>query len=255
MNQRYSLRDKLQFAPATPRTPDPCTKGALGEVTGPTSDPTEPPTDFVKKLYMILEDNQNHDIIAWGPQGDRFTVKNPTELANSVLPRAFKHSNFSSFVRQLNKYDFHKLKSLDDDPYDKETWTFRHRRFRAGDRTALQSIKRKLPGRHKSGAHQSSSTVFDSSGSAPPSSLHADVESLSTAHEDVLSHVTNLQRDYIDLVQKMAVLQSHIVQQDGLIGSLMRHCFHDGSPNGSGVGALGQEFTAKTDNTAEHRAI
>ena len=90
-------------------------------------------SDFVKKLYKcvvvsifslsvvnsqgswpcrMLEDNTFADVVCWGPQGDCFVIKDLNEFTKSILPRMFKHSNFASFVRQLNKYDFHKVSRL-----------------------------------------------------------------------------------------------------------------------------------------------
>lgn len=62
----------------------------------------------------MLEDNADEDVVSWGPGGDCFVVKDMNEFTKSILPRMFKHSNFASFVRQLNKYDFHKIKNNED---------------------------------------------------------------------------------------------------------------------------------------------
>ena len=68
-------------------------------------------------LFRMLEDTSYANVVSCTPRGDAFVVKDMNEFSLTILPRTFKHSNFASFVRQLNKYDFHKIKNSDDDPF------------------------------------------------------------------------------------------------------------------------------------------
>lgn len=59
---------------------------------------------FLLKTYTLVEDPATDDVISWNSDGSAFIVRQPAEFARDLLPTLFKHSNFSSFVRQLNTY-------------------------------------------------------------------------------------------------------------------------------------------------------
>ncbi|MCJ1307771.1 kinase-regulated stress-responsive transcription factor skn7 [Agyrium rufum] len=110
-------------------------------------------SDFVKKLYKMLEDPSYSSVVRWGDEGDSFVVLENERFTKSILPKHFKHSNFASFVRQLNKYDFHKVRQNNEEngqsPYGAGAWEFRHPEFKANNREALDNIRRKAPAPRK----------------------------------------------------------------------------------------------------------
>ncbi|CAN0891691.1 Heat stress transcription factor B-2a [Linum grandiflorum] len=62
------------------------------------------PTPFLTKTYQLVDDSTIDDVISWNGDGSSFVVWDPTVFARDILPKHFKHNNFSSFVRQLNTY-------------------------------------------------------------------------------------------------------------------------------------------------------
>ena len=92
---------------------------------------------FLLQLYQILEEDKYKDIIHWGENGKYFLIENVHDFTEKILPKYYNHNNYSSFVRQLNMYDFHKKKTNSD------VQSFQHNKFIKGQKELINTIKRK----------------------------------------------------------------------------------------------------------------
>ncbi|KAG2683749.1 hypothetical protein I3843_10G048100 [Carya illinoinensis] len=125
------------------------------------------PAPFLSKTYDLLE-GEDDDIdgdrgklgtVSWNAEGTGFVVWSPAEFSELILPKYFKHNNFSSFIRQLNTYGFKKTCS--------KIWEFKHEKFQKGCRHMLVEITRKkcepsvFPAYLKANSEESTMTAMD----------------------------------------------------------------------------------------------
>ena len=75
------------------------------------SSTTKSEPSFLVKLYTILNEKSYSQYIHWSSEGLSVIIPDMNGFTKNVLPKFFNHHNFSSFIRQLNMYNFHKVKS------------------------------------------------------------------------------------------------------------------------------------------------
>jgi len=163
---------------------------------------------FLRKTYHMI-DTCDPTIACWSEDGETFVVKDPVKFERTIIPQFFKHSKFSSFVRQLNFYSFRKIKYNDtiriDPVKEKETanfWRFRHEKFRRGQPAMLSDIKRMNGAKDKAGVD--SKGKKNSSVSVEESkTIKTEVQTLKLRIEEMTKNIDQLTA----MVQKVSVSQ------------------------------------------------
>lgn len=62
------------------------------------------PPPFLTKTFDMVEDPSTDSVVSWSRGRNSFVVWDSHKFSTTLLPRYFKHGNFSSFIRQLNTY-------------------------------------------------------------------------------------------------------------------------------------------------------
>ncbi|KAL8100189.1 hypothetical protein AgCh_032442 [Apium graveolens] len=98
------------------------------------------PPPFLAKISDLVNDPSTNHIVSWSKGNNSFVIWDPDIFATQLLPKYFKHSNLSSFIRQLNTYGFRKV--------DPDKLEFASEWFLRGQRHLLKQIKRRKPPSH-----------------------------------------------------------------------------------------------------------
>jgi len=168
---------------------------------------------FLRKTYHMI-DSCDPLVACWSEDGETFVVKNPSKFESEIIPQFFKHSKFTSFVRQLNFYSFRKIKYVDtirlDPKLEAETanfWRFRHEKFQRGKPHLLTEIKRMTASQNRAAADKAFTAKANAVGSSnipvtnDNSQMKQEIDTLKACLEEMNKNMSEL----TSMVQKVSL--------------------------------------------------
>ena len=90
-------------------------------------------SNFLNKLYDLINDKKYNNDIDWSKDGNSFIIKSFNNFCYNIMPKIFHYKLFSSFHHQLNCYGFIKINQQE----------YYNKNFRKNNRQLLINIKRK----------------------------------------------------------------------------------------------------------------
>nr|QGN75629.1 heat shock transcription factor A4 [Dianthus caryophyllus] len=173
---------------------------------------------FLTKTYEMVDDPTTDSIVSWSSNNRSFIVLNPPEFSRDLLPKFFKHNNFSSFIRQLNTYGFRKV--------DPEQWEFQNDDFIRGQPHLLKNIHRRKP------VHSHSMSSLHGQVSANPvndserQKYKNDIERLKNEKESLLLELQRQRQEELGVESEVQILKERLLHMDqwqsGLVSYLSR---------------------------------
>jgi hypothetical protein len=171
---------------------------------------------FVSKLYRMVDESTSN-LIKWGGDGLTFVVASPEDFSRQVLPLFFKHNNFSSFVRQLNMYGFHKVPHLQQGTMAASTignnestsWEFSHVNFIRNRPDLLINVRRKIGKDEGSGAGSANSSYEVSPTISNTTALSE--TNRTTTSEDFMKTAKNLKQELQFIHQQQNALRTDLM--------------------------------------------
>ncbi|KAF9951303.1 stress-responsive transcription factor hsf1 [Mortierella alpina] len=172
---------------------------------------------FLTKLYKMVGDAGSNNLIKWSDNGQSFLVLNHVEFAKVVLPKFFKHNNFSSFVRQLNMYGFHKVPHLQQGVLlpdaDTEQWEFSNPHFQRNQPDLLYLVSRK---KATAGNEDKDALTMDLN------HILQEVSAIKRHQVAISSDLKNIERDHQSLWQESVAARERHQRQQETIDKILR---------------------------------
>lgn len=157
---------------------------------------------FLTKCYEMVDDPSTDCVISWSQSSDSFVIWDMTEFSRDLLPKFFKHQNFSSFMRQLNIYGFKKV--------DTDRWEFANEGFIKGEKHLLKNIRRRKHPQGVAPKNPQQDQTIRVSGEVDYTRLQKEVETLKTDKSALMQELNKLRERLESSQNKLLVLRERI---------------------------------------------